>query len=157
MSFTDKPLKNIGGSPGAAVDKTTKANPFNWSILTVTELMQQRDEIDKHLPPTQLCDLNLEEQMLLQFHLIRQLQSDNVGDDELPLNQRAMVAKAVADIINKLTELQDRIYTTERYKAVENIFIATLKEFPEEVAAKHIARYETLLEGLSGQSSRSSR
>ena len=119
--------------------------PFKWGALPIQTLLAYRDEIDRVLPPTELSKMNMEQEMVLQFHAIRALQNDVIDDDTLPPNQRAQVANAVTSSLNKLAELQLEIYTTERFKAIENLLIRSLSKLPEETAMEFVEGYEKIL------------
>ena len=105
-------------------------------------LLQYRDEINSALPSTELSKMNMEEEMLLQYHAIRELQNEIIGEDTIPPNQKAQVANAVAASLNKLAELQASLYTTERFKNIENILIRNLSKLPEEIASEFLTEYE---------------
>ena len=125
-------------------------DPFTWDALPIDLLLKYRDEINTRLPPTELSKMNMEEEMLLQYHTIRTLQSEVLNDDSIPPNQRAQVANAVTSSLNKLSELQEQLYTTERYKAVENLLIKCLGKLPEAVAMEFLDGYEKILEKHAG-------
>lgn len=141
---------------GSGSDPETKKRkaPFNWGALPVTTLIRYHDEIRQFLPPLELSRLNLEQELLLQFHTARALQTEILADadnetNEIPANQKAQIVNSVASILNKLAELQSAAYTTERYKQMENLLIHTLRELPEEQAAKFIDRWEEKLKALT--------
>jgi hypothetical protein len=115
---------------------------YNWSTMTVAELVKFRDEINQALPPTELSKLNLEQEALLQYRTLRELQANVLQDDEVPANQRAQVANAVAANLKTLGDQQQALYTTERFKLIENLLIKCLTMLPEEQAAAFIAEYE---------------
>ena len=119
--------------------------PFNWKTLTVPELIRYRDEITACLPPLNLKEMNLEEEMLLQFHNLRALQASVLENEEEPLNQRVQVNNSLQGVINKLLEQQEATYTQERFKRVENLLIQSLNKLPEGVAAEFLEQYEKLL------------
>ena len=123
--------------------KNTNSAPFNWASLPLELLIQYRDEITRHLPPLTLKDLNLEEEMLLQFHALRALQNGVLNDEEFPLNQRAQVANSVASSLGRLAELQESLYSSERFKMIENLLIRTLNVLGEEVAGEFLSEYRT--------------
>lgn len=83
--------------------------------------------------------------MLLQLHNIRSLQTLVLNDDSLPLNQRATIAKAVTDSLNKMAELQNEVYSSERFKKVENTLIRALVRLPESASEQFLADYRSLL------------
>lgn len=138
--FTDDQPADISRAKNRAPDA-----PFNWKSLPIEVLIQYRDEITSLLPPLALSDMNLEEELLLQFHAIRSLQTTVLNDDTLPLNQRAQVANSVTNILNKLTDLQGVAYNQERFKAIELALIRSLRTLPEDVAKDFIDQYEEVV------------
>lgn len=128
----------------AGVGAERKA-PYNWSLLTVAELVRFRDEISRTLPPTELSKLNLEEETLLQFHTLRELQAAVMDEKEVPVNQRAQVANSVGSILKSLGDQQITLYSSERFKDVENLLIRSLTKLPEDVARDFINDYEKIL------------
>lgn len=130
----------------ASPKESMRTAPYNWSINTVAELIRFRDEITAALPPIELGKLNLEEEMLLQYHALRELQNDVMSDDEVPVNQRAQVANTVAATLKTLGDQQISLYTTERYKAIENLLIRHLSKQPEAFAEKFLAEYKEVLD-----------
>lgn len=142
--------KNKGGRPSradrlASGDLAGRTAPFNWAIYTVAELIRFRDQIDKHLPPLELKALNLEEQVLLQYHALRELQGTVMEDDEVPVNQRAQVANTVAATLKTLGDQQMALYNSERFKDIETLLVRCLTQLPEEQAAEFIDSYEKIL------------
>lgn len=119
--------------------------PFVWSALPVSLLVKYRDEILKNLPPTELDKFNMEQELLLQYHCVRELQNDVISDETIPPNQRAQVANSVASVLNKIAELQVGVYTSERFKNIENLMVRTLSKLPEDLAAEFIDQYEKMI------------
>lgn len=135
------------------VDATAgRSAPYNWSILTVAELVRFRDEITRALPALQLSVLNLEEEMLVQYHTLRELQASVMDEKEVPANQRAQVANTVAATLRSLGDMQIDLYSSERFKDIENLMIRTLTRLPEDLAAEFIAEYEKLIKIHDGKS-----
>lgn len=143
--YEDSPAADLSRSSNPSPDKVRKA-PFNWRSLPIDVLIEYRDEITKCLPPLALKDMNLEEELLLQFHAVRSLQNNVITDAELPLNQRAQVANAVANTLTKLIDMQESVYTQERFKAIEMALIRALGTLPEDAAKAFIDQYEKVLE-----------
>ena len=119
--------------------------PFVWSALPVSLLVKYRDEILQNLPPTELDKFNMEQELLLQYHCVRELQNEVISDDTIPPNQRAQVANSVASVLNKIAELQTEVYTSERFKNIENLLVRTLSKLPEDLAAEFLDQYELLI------------
>lgn len=124
---------------------STERAPFVWSALPVSLLVKYRDEILKNLPPTELDKFNMEQELLLQYHCVRELQNDVISDETIPPNQRAQVANSVASVLNKIAELQVGVYTSERFKNIENLMVRTLNKLPEDLAAEFIDQYEKMI------------
>ena len=124
---------------------STERAPFVWSALPVSLLVKYRDEILQHLPPTELDKFNMEQELLLQYHCVRELQNDVISDETIPPNQRAQVANSVASVLNKIAELQVGVYTSERFKNIENLLVRTLSKLPEDLAAEFIDQYEKMI------------
>lgn len=150
--FDDSKMKKIGpdsatgGEEGSDNDSLSKPRrDLNWSIYTVAELVRFRDEITKKLPPLALKDLDLEEQVLLQYHLMRELMGNVMSEEGVPANQRSQVANGVGAVLKTLADKQTDLYTSERFKDIENLLIRTLSKLPEELAANFLADYEKLL------------
>lgn len=124
---------------------STDRAPFVWSALPVSLLVKYRDEILQNLPPTELDKFNMEQELLLQYHCVRELQNEVISDDAIPPNQRAQVANSVASVLNKIAELQTEVYTSERFKNIENLLVRTLSKLPEDLAAEFLDQYELLI------------
>jgi len=121
--------------------------PFDWKSLPVSMLVKYRDEITQHLPATELKDFNMEQELLIQYHSVRELQNEVISDIDIPPNQRAQVANSVAAGQSKIADLQVEVYTSERFKNIEALLIRTLNKLPEEQAAEFLEGYEKLLLG----------
>lgn len=145
MATFDAPTGDNQPLPSVRDKGMRQAEPGKWEMYTVTELVRFRDEITRQLPSTELSDLNLEQEVLLQYHTLRELQSDVLADEDVPANQRASVANAVAAILKTLADKQESLYTSERFKDIENLLIRSLSLWPEAEASKFIKEYEEIL------------
>lgn len=139
--FNESEIQSLGEQ------STTPTSRFNWSSLPVAVLIQHMNEIRQHLPPLSIKDMDMEQEMLLQFHSVRALQDQIIDDDELPLNQRAAIINATTSSLTKLADLQEQIYTSERFKRVENVLVRALSKLPEDVASQFLDDYEAVLLG----------
>lgn len=135
--------ENSGMSIGQpAAGPSTMPMGIDLRGMGTAELIELRDRIDQMLPFTSLKEVDLEEQLLLQFMSMRELQTKVLGDEALPLNQRASVANSVVAILAKLTELQGEVYTHERLKTIENTLLRRIRGLPVEVVEAFLADYE---------------
>lgn len=141
----DKSQKRTLGSesPGAQTPPQ-----ISWKSLPVELLIKYIDEIRQHLPMRNLVEMDLEEELILQYQTIRALQNDVLQDQDVPVNQRAQVANAVAAALGKLADLQNETYSSERFKKVETILIRHARRMPEDLAKAFLEDYAALLEVL---------
>lgn len=147
MSSFDAPTDANTPLPSIRTGASGKrnANTTNWSIHTIAELVRFRDEINEALPSTELSKLNLEEEVLLQYHVVREMQSDVLGQEDIPPNQKVQVANSVASILKTLADQQESLYTSERFKDIENLLIRSLTSLPEKTASKFLDEYERIV------------
>lgn len=116
-----------------------------WSSMGIDALLDAYGEIVKYLPPIELSKMNLEKELLMQFHTVQNLQTNVLADEGIPPNQKAQVANTVAATLNKIVDMQQAVYETERFKLIENALIRYLNSRGEEVAAKFIEEYERIV------------
>lgn len=154
--LSEKPSKAGGTSlfdasklsqPLASPEGTDRLVPLE--TLPLNELLELRARIDALLPARSLSDLDLEEEVLLQFARTKGLYDDVIKDIGTPANQRAQVANSCTAILDQLIKMQKALYSAERVKALEGALIRTLKEVSEEVQARFFEIYERALASTS--------
>jgi hypothetical protein len=144
--FEDKPYEsNIATTRPVSASHVSPDAPFNWAKASEQQLLTWYDEIRAHIPAFRLANLNVEEELLLQFHHLRLLQKDAFSDKDVPTNQRTQVGNAVAAALVQISKLQLEMYSSERFKAIELLLIRTLNKLPEDVAAFFLEEYEKIL------------
>lgn len=127
---------------------------FRWESMTAEDLVHYRDEIIEALKkkmPLTLQDLDLEQELLIQFSSVRALQTDIIEDEEIPPNQRAQVANSVSSILGQLVERQNTVYTSERFKRIEAALIRWLSSFPDDVARSMLESYSDTIRAIEGR------
>jgi hypothetical protein len=77
----------------------------------------------------QLSDLNLEEEVLLNYKIAKHTLEDL--DDETPANQKAQVINSITSILKDLVKMQTELYDAERVKKMEACLIQVLKTLPD--------------------------
>lgn len=132
-------VKNFGRG------EETSTSPFRWSALPLETLLRYLDEIRQVLPATTLLDMNMEEELILQFQAVRTLQNTILDDESVPANQKAQVANSVASVLGSIADLQNKVYSSERFKRIETLLIRHLNKLPEDVAAAFLEDYEQLV------------
>jgi len=132
-------VKNFGRG------EETSTPTFSWSALPLETLLRYLDEIRQVLPATTLLDMNMEEELILQFQAVRTLQNTILDDISVPANQKAQVANSVASVLGSIADLQNKVYSSERFKRIETLLIRHLNKLPEDVAAAFLEDYEQLV------------
>jgi hypothetical protein len=116
-----------------------------WKGMSVAELVRHMADLRRHLPPTELVDINVEEELLLQFAVMREFQSDIITDGDTAANQRAQVGSAVSKLILDIADRQREVYSSERVKRLETALIRTCRDhMPEEACAQFLEAYERI-------------
>lgn len=133
---------------GRPEDIQPSSAPFRWSAMPTETLLRFLDEIRATLPSTNLVDMNMEEELILQYQAVRSLQNSIFDDEGVPANQKAQVANSVASVLSSLADLQNKTYTSERFKRIETLLIRHLSKLPEETAAVFLEDYEQTLAAL---------
>ena len=116
---------------------TLPIDSIDLSQYSQAELLQLRGRVSSLLP-SKLADLNLEEELLTQLLLAKQLVIDA---EEAPANQRAQCANTITSVLTKIVDMQTALSTTETIKKMERTLIDTLRSFPQ-LQADFMERYE---------------
>lgn len=143
MGIDQQPTFRRFESPTTAGMNTGK---LVFKGLPVATLVSYLEQIRAELPETRLKDVNMEEQLLLQYRVTTELQDAVMSDDEIPANQKAQVANSVASMLQKLLDMQVEVYSSERFKEIELLLVRFLNHLPEEIAAEFLKQYEKLLQ-----------
>lgn len=131
-------------SSGEAFAADTPAIYEELDNLSVEELLNLRSEIETRLPSTKLKDMDLEKELVLQYHKMVQVQARVAEDTRTPANQLAQVGNSVAATLQQLVTMQTKHHTSERFKSLENMLIKALRKMPKEVAEEFLDEYERL-------------
>ena len=128
----------------AAMAGTAPEDGFDLDAMSVDELRELRDEIDRRLPEEKLSQMDLTQELLSQYRLVQRLQTDVLDNEEVPANQRAQVAGQVASTLQQLVKMQTEFQNAERFRAIENLLIKSIKLMPRDAAEAFITEYEKL-------------
>lgn len=120
--------------------------------LGVRELLALRGRIDRLLPASELKDMDLINEAVVNYMALKQLQDEVLNDKGIAPNQKAQVANACVSALTQLDKVQREAYTFERFKAIENALIRTLQDVQEncgdEQVAKILAQYRQEYEAM---------
>ena len=117
---------------------------FDLDTMSVEELRELRDEIDRRLPEDKLSQMDLTQELLSQYRLVQRLQDSVLMDDSIAPNQRSQVAGQVASTLQQLVKMQTEFHNAERFRAIENLLIKSIKLMPLDAAEAFISEYERL-------------
>lgn len=124
------------------VEKATSG--IDIAKMGLEELLALKEQIEALLPPSQLTDLDLEREIVMQYHRAKTLLTLVAADAATPANQKAQVANSCAAALESLVKMQTKLYSAERQKAIEQILIRTLKTLPTAAQEQFFADYELL-------------
>lgn len=94
--------------------------------------------------PSELSELNLERELVSQFHLVKDLQDTVLHDEEIPLNQRSQLAGQVASTLQQLIKMQVDLARDEQLKRIEAALLDAIAGLPDETKTAFFAQYEKI-------------
>ena len=115
---------------------------FDLDTMSVEELRELRDEIDRRLPEDSLDSLNLEKELVGQYRKVKRLQDDVLMDDEIPPNQRSQVAGQVASTLKQLVDMQVDLKREQTLKLMESVLVDMIKSMPEDFKTNFFTEYK---------------
>jgi hypothetical protein len=122
--------------------RANRGNPLEGYDLD--GLLRLRQEIDGMLPARALKDLNLEEELVVQFLAVKSLQTSVLTDEMTPANQKAQVAGQVASTLQQLVKMQTDLRKDEQLKRMETALMSALGLLPLEARELFFEEYELL-------------
>ena len=115
---------------------------FDLDAMSVDELRELRDEIDRRLPEDSLDSLNLEKELVGQYRLVQRLQADVITNDDFAPNQRSQVAGQVASTLQQLVKLQEDLKREQTLKLMESVLVDMIKSMPEDFKTNFFTEYK---------------
>lgn len=110
------------------------------------ELLTLRHRLDKKLK-LDLTQLDLAEELGMQYRSGMILLASVQDDKETPANQRAQVFNSVSSMLEKIVKQQKIVYDAERLKRFESSFLKVLQDLPEASKRKFFDLYGEYLKG----------
>lgn len=86
--------------------------------MTLAGLMELRNQIDARLPPSSLADVDLHAELVLNYHLAKELQAKTLASNT-QANYKASVVNATTAVLRQLVQLNTELYNAERVKLLE--------------------------------------
>lgn len=149
MFDREAPRPDIGAPKPAAAVKGHSDGLL--AAMSMEELLELRERIDKRLPPKSISDINMEEELLLQLASLRALSNkiSNVGSEDeslgVPLNQRAQLANSITSVLKSLIDRQVEVFSSERFKRIENLLVRHLRRQSSDFAKAFLDEYEAII------------
>ena len=109
--------------------------------MDLQDLLELRAKIDAHLPATSLKDMNLEEELVIQFQTAKALQTSVINGNE-EANKKSQTLNACAAALQNLIKMQAEYHTAERLKNIETRLIKALDKVPREYLVDFFEWYE---------------
>jgi site-specific recombinase XerC len=113
--------------------------------MEVDQLLDLRDQIDELLPATNLAEINLAEELVLQFQKVKSMQTRVLTDGKISAQQKAAVANSCASALAQLVKMQTELHNAERLKMIEQALIQVMRDQPEAVQMAFFDKYERIL------------
>lgn len=109
--------------------------------MSQEELLMLRAEIDKYLNATKLSDMNLTEELVIQFQTAKAVQMEVLGSME-EANKKAQMMNTCTAVLQNLVKMQTELHTAERLKEIESRLIKALEKVPSEYLEDFFEWYE---------------
>ena len=116
---------------------------FDLDAMSVDELRELRDEIDRRLPEDSLDSLNLEKELVGQYRKTKDLMDSVLHDDDTPANQRAACANSVVATLGQLVKLQEDLKREETLKLMETVLLDTIGVMGDDVKNAFLREYKS--------------
>ncbi|UCV26781.1 hypothetical protein [Ferribacterium limneticum] len=134
-------------APGEEVEEPVESIAERYlldplSKISLADRIDLYEAVKASLPAHALSDIDLTQELVLQFTRVKELQIATLASSRVPANQKAQVANSVASILGQLTKLQTELHTAERFKAMETHLIRAMKKLPLEEAEEFLREYE---------------
>ena len=136
------------------IAKTTTVNNVrtlnDLETMTPDELLDLLDRVTALLPATKLSEVNLAEELVLQFQRVKAVQAKVIEPGSgVSAQQKAAVVNACGAALQHLVKLQTDLYNAERLKNIEQVLIRVIKDQPEKLQRAFFKQYEQALAALT--------
>lgn len=115
--------------------------PVPLAEMDVMALLELRSQINMMLPAIALKDMNLEEELVIQFQTAKAFQHEVLSSGE-EANKKAQTLNACTATLQNLIKMQSEYHTAERLKNIESRLIKALNTIPDEHLKEFFAWYE---------------
>lgn len=110
--------------------------------LNVLDLLSLREQITSLLPVSELKNMDLNQELVLQYQAAKSMQAQALADARVDPSKMSTLLNACASSLSALAKLQGEVYNQERLKQIESHLIETLNKMPKESVALFFELYE---------------
>lgn len=125
--------------------KTAAPEPDILEGMDDQQLLSLRHKIDLRLK-VEIKDLNLTEELGLNYRQGKVLLESVQNDPLTPVNQKAQVFNSVGAMLSNIVKLRDVVFSAERQKRFESSFLKVLEKMPAESKIAFFDMYGEFLE-----------
>lgn len=119
--------------------------------LDIQGLLALRARIGTKIPPLSIAEMNLEEELVIQYYSAKALVAAVAGDDLVPTNQKAQVQNSCAAILKTLADVKVAVFSAERVQAIQLALEKAFQGESEEVKKRFFERYARLVRDFTAQ------
>lgn len=120
---------------------------INLEPYNQAEIIMLRERCNKFLPD--ISDLDLRQELVLQFIVTKQLMTDNQTDGDIPLNQKAQVTNSLTALLKQLSDQQIKLHSAERFRLMEQALTDTLLGISLELQEQFLSIYAEKLSTIA--------
>ena len=114
---------------------------LDLTAYSVSDLLRLRDRINAKLPPADIENLSLSDELVRTFQKASGLLDEALEDDETNLSQKSAMVNSLNSLLKNLAELQKSLYSVERQQKLERALVEALKLHPS-LSDSFFAEYE---------------
>lgn len=127
-----------------SLDPRSAASRISLEGMDEAALLKLRAQLDDKLQ-VEIRQINLTEELGLQYRAGKLLLEETQNDPEVPANQKAQVFNSVNSMLASIVKMQESIYSMERLKRYETAFLKALETLPKEGKEAFFDLYGTFL------------
>jgi hypothetical protein len=114
---------------------------LDLTAYSVSDLLRLRDRVNAKLPPADIENLSLSDELVRTFQKASGLLDEALEDDETNLSQKSAMVNSLNSLLKNLAELQKSLYSVERQQKLERALVEALKLHPS-LSDSFFAEYE---------------
>lgn len=124
------------GADSAKKGKLTglKASEIDVESMELGDRLALLARIETSLPATSLRNVSMERMLILQLLTAQELQKDVLEEESATPTHKSQVTNTLAGIIDTLSKLQIKLFSSERMKEIEAVLIDTVNDVMEQPA-----------------------